>query len=62
MKCVYSSNELFHISHDCVTENTRHKEITDKICLKSIRDFFQYVVCDQGRDREIQFFGGGDIQ
>ena len=38
------------------------RKITDKICLKSIRDFFQYVVCDQGRDREIQFFGGGDIQ
>ena len=24
--------------------------------------FYQYVVCDQGRDRGTQFFGGGDIQ
>ena len=33
------------------------------IGLKALRDlFFQYVVCDQGRYKGTQFFGGGDIQ
>ena len=33
-----------------------------KICLKAIRDFFQYVVCDQRWDRGTQFFGWVDVQ
>ena len=32
-----------------------------KIYLKAIIDNF-FVVCDKGRDRGTQFFGGGDIQ
>ena len=39
-------------------------KIFGKIYLKAIRDtlFYQYVVCDQDRDKETRFFGGGDIQ
>ena len=39
-------------------------KVFGKICLKTVIDiiFFQYVVCDQGKDRETKFFGVGDIQ
>ena len=36
-------------------------KIFGKVYLKAIRDtlFYQYVVCDQERNKETQFFGGG---
>ena len=44
-------------------------KIFGKICLETLSDTFQYVVCDQGMEGGIQFFGmeggggrGGDIQ
>ena len=59
----FSFDELFHISHDCELKIYSTGKISGKICLKAIRDVvnmwliyvFQYVVCDQGRDRGTHF-------
>ena len=56
----YSSNVLFQISRDCVTENARCAgKIFGKICTKAIRDtfFFQCIACDLGIEMENQLFG-----